>query len=162
MGFILLEGGAEFGGQMDIPDRQAISLAGGPDAPIAIIPAAAAPDNNHRHAGQKGMRWFQGLGATNVTALPLIDKPSADDPALADILENSKFIYLLGGFPHYLGRTLAGSRCWQAILHAYHAGAVLGGVSAGSICWFEQGLTDSVTGKLLPLRQSRNRAASAI
>ncbi len=34
---------------------------------------------------------------------------------------------------------------------AYEKGAVLAGISAGSICWFEQGLTDSVTGKLLPL-----------
>ena len=30
-------------------------------------------------------------------------------------------------------------------------GSVLAGISAGSICWFEQGLTDSVTGMLLPL-----------
>jgi cyanophycinase len=133
MGFILLEGGAEFDGQMELPDRHAISLAGGPDARISIIPAAAAPDNNHQHAGQTGMRWFQGLGATNVNALPLIDRPSADDPALADFLENSKFIYLLGGFPHYLGRTLSGSRCWQAMLQAYHAGAVIGGSSAGAM-----------------------------
>ena len=34
---------------------------------------------------------------------------------------------------------------------AWENGAVLAGISAGSICWFEQGLTDSVTGKLLPL-----------
>ena len=38
MGYILLEGGAEFGGQMAEPDRQAIMLAGGPDKPISIIP----------------------------------------------------------------------------------------------------------------------------
>ena len=34
---------------------------------------------------------------------------------------------------------------------AWDNGAILAGLSAGSICWFEQGLTDSVTGKLLPL-----------
>ncbi len=34
---------------------------------------------------------------------------------------------------------------------ALEKGAVLAGISAGSICWFDQGLTDSVTGKLLPL-----------
>ena len=33
---------------------------------------------------------------------------------------------------------------------AWDNGAILAGLSAGSICWFEQGLTDSVTGKLLP------------
>ena len=34
---------------------------------------------------------------------------------------------------------------------AWDNGVILAGMSAGSICWFEQGLTDSVTGKLLPL-----------
>jgi hypothetical protein len=37
MGFILLEGGAEFGGRMADADRQAMTLAGGPDVPIRII-----------------------------------------------------------------------------------------------------------------------------
>jgi hypothetical protein len=41
MGHILLEGGAEFGGRMAVPDRRAIRLAGGADACISIIPAAA-------------------------------------------------------------------------------------------------------------------------
>ena len=34
---------------------------------------------------------------------------------------------------------------------AWQNGVILAGISAGAICWFEQGLTDSVTGKLLPL-----------
>ena len=38
MGYILLEGGAEFGGEMAAADRRAIELAGGPGAPIGIIP----------------------------------------------------------------------------------------------------------------------------
>jgi hypothetical protein len=33
LGFILLAGGAEFGGQMVLADRQAIMLAGGPEMP---------------------------------------------------------------------------------------------------------------------------------
>lgn len=34
---------------------------------------------------------------------------------------------------------------------AYESGAILTGLSAGSICWFEQGVTDSVPGKLSAL-----------
>lgn len=34
---------------------------------------------------------------------------------------------------------------------AWSEGIVLGGVSAGAICWFEQGLTDSVAGRLIAL-----------
>jgi cyanophycinase len=132
-GYILLEGGAEFGGHMAIPDRRAIMLAGGLDAAVSIVPAAAAPDNNHQKAGQNGLRWFQSLGATQVTSLPLIDRAAADDPVIVDILRQSALIYLLGGFPGHLGRTLADSAAWQAILAAHRAGAVIAGSSAGAM-----------------------------
>ncbi len=133
MGFILLEGGAEFGGRMADPDRQAMMRAGGPDVPISIIPAAAASDNNHQQAGRKGVDWFQGLGATNVSVLPLINSASANDPEIVAALAKSRLIYLLGGFPHYLGQALNGSPSWQAMLTAYLAGAVIAGSSAGAM-----------------------------
>lgn len=133
MGVILLEGGAEFGGQMAVPDQRAMVLAGGKDAPIRIIPAAAAPDNNHHQAGENGVSWFKRLGATNVATLPLIDSTSADDLRIAEALSKTRLIYLLGGFPRHLGQTLSGSRCWQAILSAYRTGAVIAGSSAGAM-----------------------------
>ncbi len=128
-----MEGGAEFGGLMADPDRQAMTLAGGPDVPISIIPAAAAPDNNHHKAGQNGVAWFRRLGAANVSALPLIDNASADDPEIVESLANSKFIFLLGGFPQYLAHVLNGSRSWQAVLAAFASGAVIAGSSAGAM-----------------------------
>ena len=133
MGYLLLEGGAEFGGAMREPDLRAIQLAGGADAPIRIIPTAAAPDNNHVRAGNNGVRWFQGLGARNVESLPLIDKTSANDSQIADSLRATKLIYLLGGFTHYLGQTLLGSKAWEAALEAYQNGAVIAGSSAGAM-----------------------------
>ena len=132
-GYILLEGGAEFGGGMAEPDLRAIELAGGMDAPICIIPAAAAPDNNDQRAGQNAVRWFRGLGAKQVALLPLIDQASANQPSIATALKTARLIYLLGGFPEYLGKTLAGSLSWQAMLEAYQEGAVVGGSSAGAM-----------------------------
>jgi cyanophycinase len=132
-GYILLEGGAEFGGLMSEPDRRAMALAGGPHALISIIPTAAAPDNNHRRAGNTGVNWFRRLGATNVESLPLIDKTSANDPALAERIEHARLIYLLGGFTAYLGETLANSASSRAMLSAYEAGAVIAGSSAGAM-----------------------------
>ena len=113
-------------------------MAGGPDVPISIIPAAAAPDKNHIHAGKNAVGWFQGLGATRVAALPVIDRLSADDPGLAQRLKISKLIYLLGGFPRYLGETLANTRCWHATQTAYYAGAVVAGSSAGAMVLCEK------------------------
>jgi cyanophycinase len=133
VGYIALEGGAEFGGEMAAPDRRALELAGGLDVPVSIIPTAAAPDNNHHRAGENGKRWFQSLGATDVVVLPLIDSASANDPAIVGTLKKSRLIYLLGGFPHYLGQTLLPSNAWRAAISAHEAGAVIAGSSAGAM-----------------------------
>jgi cyanophycinase len=137
MGFLLLEGGAEFGGRMRDPDLKAIELAGGLEAPVRIIPTAAAPDNNHRRAGNNGIRWFQSLGAKDVGSVPLIDKVSANDDDIAKSLREAKLIYMLGGFTGYLGETLKGSAAWRAALDAYANGAVIAGSSAGAMVMCE-------------------------
>ena len=137
MGYLLLEGGAEFGGRMREPDLRAIELAGGFDAPIRIIPTAAAPDNNHQRAGNNGIRWFKSLGAKDVLSVPVIDKLSANDESIAESLQSAKLIYMLGGFTGYLSETLAGSAAWNAVLEAYQAGAVVAGSSAGAMVMCE-------------------------
>ena len=133
MGYLVLEGGAEFGGGMREPDLKAIELAGGFESPIRILPTAAAPDQNDRRAGENGIRWFQGLGARDVASLPVIDKESANDENLAKSLREARLIYMLGGFTGYLGETLKGSATWQAVLEAYAKGAVIAGSSAGAM-----------------------------
>lgn len=137
MGYLLLEGGAEFGGQMREPDLKAIQLAGGFEAPIRIIPTAAAPDHNHQRAGNNGVRWFQSLGAKDVISIPLIDKPSANKEEIAQSLRAAKLIYMLGGFTHYLGQTLKDSLAWRAALEAHEHGAVIAGSSAGAMVMCE-------------------------
>src|SRR5215216_1939325 len=137
MGYLLLEGGAEFGGRMRDPDLKAIELAGGFEAPIRIIPTAATPDNNQQRAGNNGIRWFQSLGAKNVVSLPLTDKASANDASIAKSLQAAKLIYILGGFTGYLGETLIGSPAWEAVLEAYGSGAVIAGSSAGAMVMCE-------------------------
>src|SRR5262245_40583019 len=137
MGYLLLEGGAEFGGRMRDPDLKAIELAGGLEAPIRIIPTAAAPDNNHQRAGNNGIRWFQNLGAKDVNSLPLIDKVSANDENIAKSLREAKLIYMLGGFTGYLSETLKESAAWEAALEAYRMGAVVAGSSAGAMVMCE-------------------------
>lgn len=137
MGHLLLEGGAEFGGWMREPDLRAIQLAGGFEAPLRIIPMAAAPDHNHDNAGAFGTRWFESLGAKDVISIPLINKTSAKDEEIVMMLLETKFIYMLGGFTHYLGQMLKGSPAWKATVDAYNNGAVIGGSSAGAMVMCE-------------------------
>jgi cyanophycinase len=148
MSYLLLEGGAEFGGGMSGPDLRAIELAGGPEVPIAILPTAAAPDHNHVRAGNNGVRWFRSLGASYIDVVPIIDRSSANDPALAARLRSARFIYLLGGFPRHLGETLKDSLVWQAALEAHDDGAVIGGSSAGAMVLCEH-YYDPHEGKIL-------------
>ena len=61
-------------------------------------------------------------------------------------------IYVGGGNTKSM---LAVWRDWELakyLRQAYLRGAVLAGVSAGAICWFETGVTDSWAGSLRPLR----------
>lgn len=133
MGFISLAGGAEFVGEMAVLDRRALELAGGTNIVASIIPAAAAPDNNHERAGATGANWFRRLGIAETRILPLIDRVTADDRAVVETLHGSKLIYLLGGFPAHLATSLTGSRAWRAIQSALAEGAVLCGSSAGAM-----------------------------
>lgn len=133
MGYFLLQGGAEFGGQMKASDLRAIELAGGKQAPVCIIETAAAPDNNHVRAGRNGRHWFQSLGAQLVSVAGVIDRTTANDPKNAARLSQSKLIYMLGGFPVYLAETLRETMCWTAMMAALDHGAVLAGSSAGAM-----------------------------
>jgi dipeptidase E len=72
-------------------------------------------------------------------------------PELRSFLLNQDVIYVGGGNTKTL---LAVWRDWgvaEILREAWEAGVVLTGVSAGAICWFEQGLTDSFSNELCPL-----------
>ena len=72
-------------------------------------------------------------------------------PELRSFLLNQDVIYVGGGNTKTM---LAVWREWgvaQILREAWESGIVLTGVSAGAICWFEQGLTDSFSDALQPL-----------
>ena len=72
-------------------------------------------------------------------------------PEVRSFLLNQDVIYVGGGNTKSL---LAVWRDWgvtEILREAWESGIVLTGVSAGAICWFEQGLTDSFSDGLRPL-----------
>src|SRR5271169_3550628 len=148
MTYFLLEGGAEFDGRMSEADTRALELAGGLQAPVAILPTAAAPDHNHLRAGRNGQCWFESLGASHVDVVAVTDRQSADDPDFSARVKSARLIYLLGGFPRYLCETLRDSQVWSAALDAQQNGAIIGGSSAGAMVLCEH-YYDPYEGKLL-------------
>ena len=75
---------------------------------------------------------FASLGV-EAQSLPVVDRPSADDPALAAAVAQANFVYLSGGRPDYLHKTLDGTLVWQAILSVLENGGLLAGCSAGAM-----------------------------
>jgi len=73
-------------------------------------------------------------------------------PDLRACLLSQDVIYVGGGNTKSM---LGVWREWglpEVLREAWAAGVVLAGISAGAICWFEQGLTDSFDGEFRPLQ----------
>lgn len=101
----------------------------------------------HGDADAGRLRFYAGFSQFNCkpTHLPLFARTPRD---LESFIMERDAIYVGGGNTRSM---IAVWREWQLDVYlrqAYEKGIVLGGASAGSICWFEQGVTDSVAGAL--------------
>jgi peptidase E len=96
------------------------------------------------------LRFYAGFSEFDCrpTHLPLFARTPRD---LQSYVLEQDAIFVGGGNTRSM---LAVWREWALDRHlraAWEHGVVLGGASAGSICWFEHGLTDSIAGPLTPL-----------
>lgn len=130
---LALVGSGEYLPAMEAVDRALISRLATP-VRVVCLPTAAGTEGAERIAYWSGLgvEHFTRLGV-DVQALPVVDRASADDPALAAEIAQANFVYLSGGKPDYLYRTLEGSRAWDAILSVLDRGGLLAGCSAGAM-----------------------------
>ena len=98
------------------------------------LPTAAAPE------GESSLKRWLDLGAAQadrlgVEQVPLLvrDRSEADSAELAAKADGAGLIYLSGGSPTYLAKTLRGTKVWEAIVTAWQSGSALAGCSAGAI-----------------------------
>lgn len=131
---LALVGSGEYLQPMQAVDRILLSALPEP-ARVVCLPTAAGTEGENRIAywSDLGVAHFKSLGVEQVEAVLVVDRPSADDPALAERIRRANFIYLSGGKPDYLLRTLKDSRALEAILDVYNNGGVLAGCSAGAM-----------------------------
>ena len=101
---------------------------------VVCLPTAAGRegDDSITRWSSMGLDHYQRLGA-QVSALPIIDRASADDPKFETALEEADLIYFSGGDPTYLYQTMQGSRAWIAAQKAWARGAIYAGCSAGAM-----------------------------
>jgi cyanophycinase len=135
-GLIALVGSGEYLPVMDEVDRFLLANCEGRGgaARVVCMPTAAGQEGQISWGRwmEMGERHFRRLGA-NATALPIIDRSSADDPQYVFTLEAADLVYFSGGNPLYLFETLNGSRAWEALQKAWGGGAVYAGCSAGAM-----------------------------
>jgi dipeptidase E len=124
-------------------EKYIIRQAGGENPRVAFVPTASGePD----HYVASFYSAFLKLGCR-----PSVLTFFKRTPELRSFLLNQDVIYVGGGNTKSL---LAVWRDWdvtEILREAWESGIVLTGVSAGAICWFEQGLTDSFSDGLRPL-----------
>jgi peptidase E len=138
-------GGGGFSMEPDNPlmDRYVLQHARGERPRVCFL--CPGPDET-----QYAYRFFAAFAKHDCRPVHLsLFRPSTAD--IEDLLMNQDVIYVGGGNTRSM---LAVWREWSLdryLRRAWEAGAVLAGPSAGALCWFEQGLTDSVPGQLNPL-----------
>jgi dipeptidase E len=124
-------------------ERYVIRQTGIAEPRVAFIPTASGePD----HYVSSFYSSFLKLGC-RPSVLTLFKRT----PDLRAFLLNQDVIYVGGGNTKSM---LVVWRDWglpELLREAWEEGIVLTGVSAGAICWFEQGVTDSWAGELRPL-----------
>jgi dipeptidase E len=124
-------------------ERYVLQQSGAENARVCFIPTASGePD----HYVASFYSAFLKLGCR-----PSVLTFFKRTPDLRSLLLSQDVIYVGGGNTKSM---IAVWRDWSVIdilREAWQSGIVLTGVSAGAICWFEQGLTDSFSDGLRPL-----------
>ena len=125
-------------------EKYVIAQSGAPNPRVAFVPTASGEPDQYVASFYPA---FLKLGCR-----PSVLTFFKRTPDLRTFLLNQDVIYVGGGNTKSL---LAVWRDWGVdtiLREAWESGIVLTGVSAGAICWFEDGLTDSFSAELRPLR----------
>lgn len=133
------EGGGNYPVETTIIDKEIVKLTGKQSPKLLFIPTASSDSQGYFDVVKK--HFGQRLGC-NVEVLYLLkEKPS--HKTIRQKIMSSDIIYVGGG------NTLMMMNRWKKLgvntilLEAYAKGKVLSGLSAGSICWFKYGNSDS-------------------
>ena len=135
---LVLVGSGEYLSPIEPLDRELINRLAAP-VRVVCLPTAAGTEGQEtiNYWSQLGVDHFTRLGVA-VTALPVIDAASANEPKWAQAVSEANFVYLSGGKPDYLHKTFEGSLVWQAIQVVEANGGVLAGCSAGAMIMGEK------------------------
>ena len=124
--------------------KYAIELTGQARPRLCVLNTAVGDDPNAY------LRFYDRLAETpaRVRHLALFPMPNVTDPE--DLLMSQDVIFVGGGSVANMVAVWRVHGIDEILRKAWHAGIVLAGSSAGGICWFEGGTTDSFGMRLRP------------
>ena len=120
------------GGAMQDPAiiERFIDLAGGPDAPLVIVPTAGDAAEYNQY--WSGLRQFRENGARNMTVLHTRDPKVADTEAFVKPLTTARGVFFGGGRQWRLADSYLNTRTQRELQAVLDRGGVIGGSSAGA------------------------------
>ncbi|MEA2037904.1 MAG: Type 1 glutamine amidotransferase-like domain-containing protein [Nanoarchaeota archaeon] len=142
MGTIVIIGGGEIGNFETLPfDKRIVELARKKHPKALFIPTASGEPKGYIKNFNKV--YGKKLGCKTDVLFLLNTKPTKKE--LREKILSSDLIYVGGG------NTLKMMKIWKflgidkILKEAYKKGTILSGISAGGICWFEAGHSDSMS-----------------
>lgn len=120
------------GGAMQSPEiyKRFIELAGGPDAPLVMVPTAGGAE--HYDSTFNGLAAWREAGARNLTVLHTTDPRVADTDAFIEPLNTAAGVFFFGGRQWRLVDAYGGTKAEAAFRAVLERGGVIGGSSAGA------------------------------
>lgn len=137
--FIAIGGGSGLNKKVSSKiNQRIIELSGKPHPSILFIPTASRDDADYT---ERFIDYFEHRGA-QVDVLYLCKiKPTYVQ--MQEKFDRADIIYVGGGNTLFMMNLLRKLEVDKLLQQAWHAGKLLCGVSAGSICWFDAGNSDS-------------------
>ena len=144
-GHIVALGGGGFSMEPENPllDDYILSLAPRKPAKICFVPTASADSPQYM------LRFYRAFSGRAIpTDLSIFSPPAsprhpANTSDIAAFVAEQDIIYVGGGNTANLLALWRAHGIDKALREAWQRGAILSGVSAGMICWFRDGITDS-------------------
>jgi cyanophycinase len=120
------------GGAMQDPAivKRFIDLAGGPDAPIVLVPTAGEGDDYDQY--WSGLNQFRENGARHLTVLHTRDPKVADTDVFVKPLTAARGVFFAGGRQWRLADAYLKTRMQRELQGVLDRGGVIGGSSAGA------------------------------
>ena len=107
-----------------------LDLAGGPDAPIVVIPTAGSQNDYGQY--WSGLRQFRELGVANLTVLHTRDRDESDSDDFVQPLKTARGVWFSGGRQWRLADAYLDTKVHAELWALLRRGGVIGGSSAGA------------------------------